>query len=214
MNSRQSRRVFVKLNYGSSASGIAALEQNPKTGNYQLFTTMEHVVENGVDRFYNNLKIRRTQTLREITCLLDFLFREGAHVEQWIPKATYQGFAYDLRAVAIGHHANHIIARLSKSPFTNLHLGNRRMRPDEIGLKPEQLDAIQQVAITGLQTFKQTTYAGFDIILPANSNRPLILEVNAFGDQINNLRFNQQTICEAQIRNIISHPHEHSPSPV
>jgi hypothetical protein len=68
---------------------------------------------------YNSLKIRRYQKREDIRAIIDWLCREGAHVEHWLPKAYYKGYVYDLRVVVIAGRARHRVVRLSKTPMTN-----------------------------------------------------------------------------------------------
>ena len=58
--------------------------------------------------------------------MLTFILQEGAIVEEWLPKAVFQGKQFDLRVVVIKGVAKHFVVRLGNSPMTNLHLGNAR----------------------------------------------------------------------------------------
>ena len=67
--------------------------------------------------------------LPEIAALIDALCSHRVHVEEWIPKAGLDGHTLDLRVVVIDGTARQIVARLSRSPMTNLHLLNERGDP-------------------------------------------------------------------------------------
>src|SRR5262249_56914468 len=56
MAERHWRRVFIKLRYGSSSSGVLAYETNGRQE--QAWTSVELAVVNGETRLYNSLKVR------------------------------------------------------------------------------------------------------------------------------------------------------------
>ena len=117
-------RVFLKLRYGSSASGVVAMERGRR--GMQATTSVELVRERGEVRLFNSLRIARYTTLADIAAIVDALCSQGVHVEQWVPKATFAGRTFDLRIVAIRGEPQHVVMRTSRGPITNLHLGNQR----------------------------------------------------------------------------------------
>jgi glutathione synthase/RimK-type ligase-like ATP-grasp enzyme len=181
------RRVFVKLASGSSASGVVALET--RGAGEQARTSVELVRAGGEVRLYNSLRVRRYTDPREIAAIVDALAPEGVHVEEWIPKAGIEGEAFDLRLVVIGGEAHHVVVRLSRSPMTNLHLGNKRGDP---ALVRERLgealwaEVHRTAAATG-RLFPGTTSMGVDLLVDSSHERHAILEVNAFGDLLPNV---------------------------
>lgn len=194
------RRVFVKLAYGSSATGIVAYEIDSQGIREQTHTSVEVVYQQKQPIFYNSLKIRRYRNHTDIKTIIDWLCREGVHVEQWLPKAHYQGYVYDLRIVIIAGQARHRVVRLSKTPLTNLHLGNLRASPSELQLADELWQRIETIAVQSATLFsKNLYYAGLDIILPLRSQTPMILEINAFGDLLPGIYDNGMDTYQAEI---------------
>ncbi|WP_407572575.1 STM4014 family protein [Deinococcus altitudinis] len=171
-------RVFVKLAYGSSASGAVALEWSGER--VQAVTT----VRQECGRLYNSRRLRRLTTWPEVRSLVDALAPERLHVERWLPKASFAGRAMDLRVVVIGGRAGHALVRLGRGPITNLHLGNERGDIDafraEIGA--EHWRAVQRTCVSALAAFPGALYGGVDLMLTPGWRRLAVLEVNAFGD--------------------------------
>ncbi|KHD06401.2 hypothetical protein PN36_24690 [Candidatus Thiomargarita nelsonii] len=182
MIERGQRRVFVKLAYGSSASGVVAYEMDGRGIREQAHTSVELFDREGQAILYNSLKIRRYQKREDIKTIIDWLCREGAHVEHWLPKAQYKGHAYDLRIVVMAGRARHRVVRMSKTPMTNLHLGNARGRVSDLNLSETEWQAIEKTAQRGAALFSESLYVGLDIMLQLRSHTPVILEFNAFGD--------------------------------
>ncbi len=183
---RESRigRVFVKLRYGSSASGIVALEAiGPRA---QAFTTVEMVDSECGLRLYNSRRIRRLDAERTIARLIDALAAEAVHVEAWVPKAGLEGHAFDLRVVVIGGRCEHAVVRLSRSPMTNLHLKNRRgdlsRLRDRMG-GPAWEDLLDTCRRVG-EAFPGCRYVGVDAAVLPGYRRHVVFEANAFGDLI------------------------------
>ena len=88
-------RVFVKLAWGSSSSGVVAFST---VGSRPLaITSLELVRRRGEACFYNNLQLSRYYRERDLRAIFDFLGHEGVHVEQWLPKATQGDRSFDLR---------------------------------------------------------------------------------------------------------------------
>ncbi|MEV6249748.1 STM4014 family protein [Streptomyces sp. NPDC051742] len=176
------RRVFVKPAHGSSASGVLALETNG-AGRVQATTS----VERGPDgRLFNSLRVRRYTSEREVAALVDVLAPDGLHVERWLPKATQDGRAADLRVVVIDGRATHAVLRTSRSPMTNLHLGGARGDLDAAraaiaasgGRWRDALDVCERAAAA----FPGTRCVGVDLLPAAGWRRFAVGEVNAFGD--------------------------------
>jgi len=182
MKERNWRRVFVKLAYGSSASGVVAYQTDGRR--HQATTTVETARQNGELRLYNSRRIRVYRDLREIAELIDALCRQRVHVEQWAPKAGFDNRTFDLRVVVIAGRACHTVARLSRSPMTNLHLLNER--GDE-GAVRERVgraawDAAMRNCELAMECFPGSLYAGIDLLFTPGHRRHVLIEVNAFGD--------------------------------
>lgn len=199
-------RFFIKLNSSSSASGIVAYEYNKRNGKEQAYSTVEIV--HGIDgeRYYNSLKIKKYTTRDNIQNILDFLFAQGAMVESWIPKARHEDGSYDLRVMGIAGQRRHAIARLSRGPMTNLHLGNQRCAVDELELPSSTWQEIDTLVEKTMQAFPRSLYAGLDILLPRNDKSPVLLEANAFGDLLPNLLHKGENTYLAEINAVLERP--------
>lgn len=181
MRDRGVDRVFVKLAHASSASGAVALSL--RTGSPQALTTVEMVRVANDLRVYNSRRVRLAQgdAARAVT---SWVLDQGAQVERWHPKARVADGEFDLRVVCIGGVARHHVARVSRAPMTNLHLGNARMQPDELAaaVPAGAVDAVKALAARAAKAFPTAGYCGVDALLSPAFDDPRVIEVNAFGD--------------------------------
>ena len=196
-------RFFIKLNSSSSASGVVAYEYNKRNGKEQAYSTVERAHGIDGDRYYNSLKIKKYTVREEIRNILNFLFAQGAMVENWAPKAKHEDSSYDLRVVGIAGQRRHAIARLSRGPMTNLHLGNQRCAVDELELPSSTWQQIDTLVEKTMQAFPRSLYAGLDILLPRDGKTPVLLEANAFGDLLPNLLHNGENTYLAEINAVL-----------
>ena len=74
------------------------------------------------------------------------------------------------------------LARLSKGPITNLHLNNRPLEYDALGLPRQVLSQVLSLCRSAMSCFPSLSCAGIDILLEKGSLRPRIIEMNAQGD--------------------------------
>lgn len=199
MVSLQINRVFIKLANGSSASGVIALETNGKY--FQAHTSVELVRTEQSFKLYNSLKIRRYRNLRDIRAIVDAICKEGAHIERWIPKAGWQGHCCDMRIVTIAGEAQHAVLRLSKSPMTNLHLGNRRGNLSEflVYLGDERWMKAKLICQRVASVFPQSLHTGVDLLFSPGFKHNTVAEINAFGDLLPNILYNKMNTYEAQV---------------
>jgi hypothetical protein len=185
------RRVFVKLAHGSSASGVVAYQTTSRGANgsgmpsHHAVTTVEMVRTDGELRLYNSRRLRTYTDVREIATLIDALAPHRVHIEQWLPKAGIDGRVFDLRVVVIDGRARHTVARLSRTPITNLHLLNDRADPGAIRRRMGE-DAWRAAMATCervmRECFPNSLHGGVDLLVSTDFRRHAILEVNAFGD--------------------------------
>lgn len=159
-------RAFVKVFCGSSCSGTLAYSLRGDCG----LAPLERV---GPGVYYNSRRVRRYsgEVLREI---VDWLCRQGVHVERWLDKAVLDGLPYDLRVVVIGGQPCHVVARRGRTPMLGLHLGAARGAPGWLPWLPAL--AAQVAAL-----FPRSHYFGMDVLVD-RAGQPRVLEVNAFGD--------------------------------
>jgi hypothetical protein len=184
-------RVFVKLAHGSSASGVVAYQRTSRgpagsgLQSHRAVTTVEMVRTRGELRLYNSRRLRTYTDVREIATLIDALARHRIHVEQWLPKAGIDGRVFDLRVVVIGGRARQSVARLSRTPITNLHLLNDRADTSAIRRRMG-CDAWRAAMATCARVmrvcFPGSLHGGVDLLVSSNFRRHAVLEVNAFGD--------------------------------
>ncbi|OXM86747.1 STM4014 family protein [Paenibacillus rigui] len=206
MRHERTYRLFIKLAAGSGACGVIAYQVNPATGAESAVTTIG--VENYIARpplFYNVKKLaiyKERQVLRQI---INWLLGHGAHVEQWIPKASYGDRTFDIRQLVVAGKACHSLARVSRTPITNLHLDSDRRTLAEIGLPDELQAAVRQCAERTLSVFPRSTVAGIDVLLSSGSYRPYVLDVNPFGDLLYHSHYEGHDPYEWEMK-MASHP--------
>ncbi|WP_339178911.1 STM4014 family protein [Paenibacillus sp. FSL R5-0701] len=183
MKAAEMHRVFVKLACGSGASGVVAYQVNPRTGDEIAVTTLGMEQRQGKTIFFNEGRLRKYTRSEEIATLMNWLCAEGAQIERWMPKATLDQRAYDIRQLVAGGQAGHAIMRLSRTPITNLHLRNERMLPAEAELDEQRMSLVRTAAQAAMSAFPNSWSAGIDVMLTSGSNpRAYVLDVNPFGD--------------------------------
>lgn len=191
-------RVFVKLRHGSSAAGAVAFETNGRA--VKATSTVEMIHQNGELKLYNSRHIQIYRDEMEIAQLIDALGRQAIHVEQWIPKLSWQNQVCDVRLLVINGRGQQAIARLSHSPMTNLHLLNNRANIEQFieYIGPAAWQAGQTLVEQAVQTVPGAFYAGVDVLFTPHK-KPFILELNAFGDLLPNVLFNNQDSYTSEI---------------
>lgn len=176
------RRVFLKPDYSSSASGIVAFEMDSRR--HQAFSSIEMVREDGELKLFNSRRIRRYEKPAEIRELIDAICREDVYLERWLPKVGLAGKRLDLRMLVIGGVTRQVVVRMSEHPMTNLHLG--AMRGDLSSLQKmmgeEAWNSAKATAEKTMQEFPQSLYGGIDMLISPGWEKHFVLEVNAFGD--------------------------------
>ena len=175
-------RAFVKLAHGSSASGVLAVEY-AGPGRIRATTSVERAEDGSL---FNSLRVRRYDTERDVAAILDTLAPDGLHIERWLPKASQDKRAADLRVVVIGGRATHAVVRTSRSPMTNLHLGGVR---GDLAAARAAAEAAGVAWSTVLGTaeraaacFPDTLCVGVDLLPVTGWRQFTVGEVNAFGD--------------------------------
>jgi hypothetical protein len=189
--------VFIKPRYGSSAAGVVALRRH-RDGRVRAYSSARLANDGAL---YSHLKISVYSRREEIRALIDALATQGAYAERWIakPRAPVAPDAnYDLRVVAFCGRPRQRVARISRSPMTNLHLGNRRSAPHWLG--GTQVDAIERTVSQAASVFTPSLSIGFDVVL--QSSRAYVLEANAFGDLLPGLEFDGAGTFDDQVRRV------------
>jgi glutathione synthase/RimK-type ligase-like ATP-grasp enzyme len=168
--------VYLKLNTGSSATGIITLSQS-REGTRGITTLAE------IDGRFFNSRLVRAITGAELERAADFVLGEGAIAQRGIPMAQVDGQNFDVRVVCVYGRPAATIFRLSPHPMTNLHLGGHRGDHDRCRAAiptRDWLDALDHCADAA--ACFDSAVAGVDLLFERGFRRHYVLEVNAFGD--------------------------------
>jgi hypothetical protein len=189
--------VFIKLRYGSSASGLAVFATEPR---WRLMTT----VARHDGGWFNSLRVRRVDDRAAILEVLEMLFAEGVHVEQAIPKMRQDGAFCDLRVLLIaGEPAFHVL-RCNRHPITNLHLLG--WRGDVAAFRAACPDDVWAAAMADCRRVAAAydgLHVGLDVLFERGWRGHRILEANAFGDLLPGLVHDGRTVYGAQIATLL-----------
>lgn len=171
-------QVFVKARYGSSAAGIVAGRWSSRVAGFST-------VAWAGGRPVNVSRPVRYAAHVDIAAVVEAI--GPFHVERWLPKVTAPGptgRSVDFRVVVIAGRAQHLLARIGRGPFTNLHLGAERGDLDRLRAHfgNRAWHCIGATAEAAAACFSDALYAGVDIGLVHPSHAPVVWEVNAFGD--------------------------------
>lgn len=192
-------RCFVKLANSSSASGVMAIHyRGNKT---TLATSVELVQSSSGAVLYNSLKLKNYRDIADVKSLVDSVAKHRAYTEEWLPKASIARRVCDLRLLVIAGEPRHAVVRTSRSPITNLHLGNRRGDIDEFWqrISEEQQHELWKTCRRCAELFPGSLHLGLDILFTPGFRRHYLLEVNAFGDLLPNITHRGASTYEAQV---------------
>jgi glutathione synthase/RimK-type ligase-like ATP-grasp enzyme len=190
-------RVMVKLSYGSAAAGAMAIEA--ANGKMRALTTAELVTAADGPRAYVTRRIRTLVGEAEIGKLIDVMSPWGLFAEAWLPKDRWpDGRRYDLRVLTIQGEPCHAVARISRSPFTNLNLLNERADASALRVRdwwPEVEDVCRRTAAA----FPEAFHLGIDVLVTPHGRNVYVLEANAFGDLLPGIRHHGLTTHETEL---------------
>ena len=195
MRAQRAYQVFVKPNNGSGAAGVSAFRLNPKQNEVVMYTS---VLADG-SGFFNTKRMKRITSATQAAAIVNQVLKQGAIVEEWIPKATHNGAGYDLRVVWQFGKVAFIVPRFSKSPITNLHLNNMAGIFDDLRLNSSTISKIDLICSNTMKLFPRLSYAGIDILLTKDSLQPMVIEVNGQGDLIYQDIYAENTIYKQQL---------------
>lgn len=196
-------RVFVKLCNGSSASGVIALQVGQSR--IAARTSVEVVQTFGEVRLYNSLRLRTYHDEREVAAIVDFLCRESVVIERWLPKATWNGMAFDLRILAFPTGMRHVVVRQSREPITNLHLGNSRGEwPTVRAQLGESLSELESTCGKISRAFARSHCVAIDALISPDFRQHTVLEVNAFGDLLPGVLHNGKNSYQAIVADFLA----------
>ncbi|MCT4583592.1 MAG: STM4014 family protein [Peptostreptococcaceae bacterium] len=190
----KSINAFIKLRYGSGSIGVLAYKNNPKKNKQVLYTSLKYKNNN----FYSEKKVRKYEDKNEIKILLDWVLKNDAHMESWIPKSKYNDKSFDTRVFMLNQNPNYLISRFSNSPITNLHLDNKRLESKEF-LADLKIKILKDASRDVGKVFEKSLFIGLDIVT-SKSFKPYIIDVNPFGDLFYNLNDGKNIIYEKEIK--------------
>ncbi len=168
--------AYVKLNTGSSASGIAVVHT---AGEAPWAISSVLRLRGG---FFSTRLLRRYSG-DDLRAVLGFLLAEGACVQRGVRMAQIDGQNFDVRVVVVHGRPAFSVFRLSPQPMTNLHLGGRRGDPARCrAAVPTRawLDGLDH-CVEAAAPYRCAA-VGVDLLFESGYLRHFVLEVNAFGD--------------------------------
>ena len=168
--------VYVKLNAGSSAVGIAVAKCRSRS----LSMTTTVLLKDG--ECYNSRRLQVYDST-EAGMVFNWIVDEGAIIQPEVPAARIGGRKFDVRVVCYYGRPVASIFRLSDGPITNLHLGGTRgdYETCKATIPPRDwLDGLDH-ASDAAEAF-DSAVCGVDLIFEPGHRKHAVLEVNAFGD--------------------------------
>jgi hypothetical protein len=195
MREADCREVFVKLSCGSSASCLAIFRRG------RARDTLVTTIEQATTGWYNSLRVRRIEEPARVDEVLAFLLAEGSQVERSIPKARLGGDYFDCRVLMVRGEPAFTVVRQSRIPITNLHLGGWRGDVDALraAVPPNELAEALESCRTVARAH-DCLHVGIDLMYEEHFTGHRVLEANAFGDLLPNLRRDGLTVYEWEIR--------------
>jgi hypothetical protein len=195
MREQDCREVFVKLSCGSSASCLAIYRRG------RTRDTLVTTIEQAATGWYNSLKVRRIDEPARVDEVLGFLLAEGSQVEHSIPKARLGGDYFDCRVLMVRGEPAFTVVRQSRHPITNLHLGGWRGELEELraAVPPNEWEDAMESCRTVARAH-DCLHVGIDLMFEDYFTGHRVLEANAFGDLLPNLRRDGLTVYEWEIR--------------
>lgn len=190
--------VIIKLSCGSSASCLGIYYFRPD-GSEALMTTVKS--RNG--KLFNSLKVQSVYRREKIDYLIEFLLREGSIIEKLVPKAKIGNGFIDCRILVVDKEPVFTVVRQSRHPITNLHLGGTRGDPVLLENMAGE-ESIQQAleSCAKVADLYSGFHLGIDLLFEPGFKNHRIIEANAFGDLLPNLKHNGFSVYEHQIQRL------------
>jgi hypothetical protein len=194
-------RLFLKLRYGYSAMGAIALEWRDSL--VRAITTVEVEMAAGGPQLFVSKRPRVVTRESQIEWLVDKLADEELLVEDWLPKSRWNGHPFDVRVVTIGGHARHAVGRANASPFTNLNLDATRIeRAELVGYLGRTWKSVESLSAAAARQLPGAGMLGIDLLIRPSGKQPVLLEANAFGDNLPGLLWQGMSTWDAQLQSI------------
>jgi hypothetical protein len=154
-------------------------------------------------KLFNSLRIRKYGDPGEIAAIINTLASiTRFHVEIWFPKVSCgEGVCGDLRILVIAGQARHTVLRTSRSPFTNLHLGNKRGDLESLvrRMGESRWQEVRKTAVDGAALFPACHYVAVDMMVSPTLNKIAVAELNAFGDLLPSLQHRGEETYQAEL---------------
>lgn len=201
MDARGWPRVFVKLAYASSASGLLVLRR--RDGHESAMTTLK---ERG-GAYFNARVVQRLDDRRAVDRALRFLLREGAQIEEGVPKARLGDRFFDCRVIVIAGAAPFVVVRQSHHLVTNLQIGGTR--GDLAALRAAAGEHALAAALATCERAArlfEAHHVGLDLLFEPRFTAHRVLEANAFGDYFPGLTQSGRTVFESEIDAVCNGP--------
>ncbi|HAG44162.1 MAG TPA: hypothetical protein DCL31_13620 [Clostridium sp.] len=193
-------KCFIKLRHGSGSEGVIAYSNNKRLNEECIYTSLAYSKDE--DIFFSTYKVNCYKDSEIIKKMIDWVLKNDAHIEAWIPKAKYIDKVYDTRAIVIDNKVEYLLSRLSRTPITNLHLKNERKESKEF-MDTKTIDIIENASKGVMNLFENSFMAGIDVVM-SKKNKPYIIDVNPFGDLLHHLIGTDKNIYYKEIKSAIA----------
>lgn len=200
-NKNKAVKYFIKLRCGSGSTGVLAYSYNPKLDEEKILTSLDYKEENNRKYFFSTFQVKVYTDKKVIKDMINWVIENGAHIEKWVPKLTYEGCAYDTRVFVLDKKPEYFLSRLSTTPITNLHLKNKRKESIEF-LDSNAMELLRKASGSVMNIFDKSLYAGIDIVL-ANNFKPYVIDINPFGDLFHNLVNTNKNVYYLEIEKVL-----------
>ena len=171
------KSAFVKLAFGTSGAGIAVWDIAEDT--------VQTTVRRPGDRWFNARSLIQLRDRASIDALFEYILGEGAHIERTVDLARIEGMRFDLRVLVIAGRPTFVRGRRSDRVMTNLHLGGARLQWAQLRsfIPPREWEDAMTIAVNVAKLY-DCHHVGVDIAFDRLSAKPIVVEVNAFGDYL------------------------------
>lgn len=184
-------RAYLKTSHGSGANGVVALAFAGTR--IQAHTAIEVVAQGDVTRLYSTRRERVYRDAATVRRLVDALCRERVHVEAWVPKAGIAGRTADVRVVVIAGQASHLMGRLALGTITSVHLDGTMKATEDLlrrSMGEKTIALLRATAEKAAACFPASLSVGVDLAVTPAYRRAYVLEMNAFGDLLEDVSWN------------------------
>jgi len=196
MQQQRLHQVFIKTRFGSGASGIIALRTQPSRIHAQTTLTQQH------GALYNTRRLVTIHDEPTLARLVDQLCLWGVQCEAWVPKASINQRSSDCRLLLVNQALHFAVLRQSRTPITNLHLLNQRSTIQALTqrMQPTDWQAVTETAYKIAKCFPKSFHIAIDLAVHRDLQQHSVLEINAFGDFLQNIHHNNMNSYDWEIQ--------------